>query len=325
MSDDFESAPEASSTDTSFESLVSTELGPPPEPAKPESASPTSELTPTPSATVQQPSVSAPTAEEPSYTYNGIVFKPSDLQKDPDLMRALVTTANQGPHFKGLYENLLDEVRGANRPPQQPPQQTGPMPGQLPPPFKRPEEAVTYYQDQMKQLTDAGWIESDLVEFSPKGVAFVMQLRDQVTDARMALMNVLQMAQGYVQQNNGRQLAEEMDTLIGGLSSRGGFYADLSDKKKVEGFRNWAVGTGALVGKLRDPEFLAQLFVAYNSNNIAQVAATAAKTEQDQRAEIARKRRMAQGLGSGGARPAGSAPEPAQPWDAVVNDALSGR
>lgn len=320
--DNVDVAPE---TDTSFEGLVTEELGPAPtEPGQPESAAPASPATPEqePAPQEAQPPQAGPNWGDETFILDGKIYKKSDLQSDPNLFNLFVTRANQTGHYAGLYNSLLQNTR---QPQQQPP------PGaQSQPDLTRPQitarQLQDHYKPEMDRMVKEGWLDADLVELAPQSVASFMWLKDLVVDQRIALHQVLTMARAYGQNIQQDQIRTDLDGLIGGLKEQGPLYADLGDPKRVEAFREHVLGLGGGVvpiGVIRNPDFLKQQWIAFNSGNFTQLVNQSLEADRARAAADAARRRRAGGVGAGAPRPVGGAPKEPAPWDKVVDQQLN--
>lgn len=294
--------------------------------ATPESA----DLAPSVPPTADVRTAPAPVAEEPTFTYNpsgiagqGRQFKLSELIKDPELMRTIVTSANQMPNIKSLYDQLLDRTTQRVDPSHRPP-----PPNAAPaPPGSRldPRALQLHYEPRIKKMVEEGWVSPDFAEaFGPEVTTFLYQ-QDLLMDTRQALGNLLGAAQEIYTRNTTERVSGEVDALIMGLKDRGGLYADIGDPAKAQAFRDWVITSfEPTVGAMRNPENLAKWWIAYNSDDYAQRVSAALDADKRNQDALAQRRRNARGVPTG-ARPAGGGPAPVgQPWDAVVDAELSG-
>lgn len=289
--------------------------------AQPESASPEqAQVSGEPPAQDAQTQPTTESAQAPTpapverFNYLGREYTREQLLADPQLLNAIVTTANQGPHFKSLYEQRLAQERQVQVQAQaQAMQQQAQAAAQQAQPggYPIPDQIRAQYAVPLKRAVELGHIEPEIAEAYPNFAANMMRAFDGLQDARQAVELIAErinaMDAGATQSN----VLREIDSTVAGLASQGEYFAGLADPQERGGFFNYLVSINPQVGLLRDPNFVASQYVAYKKDEVLASVAEARKAQAERHAADQRKRQLARGVG-GGTRPSGLQPDNGQ-------------
>ena len=268
-------------------------------------AEPTVATEPTPEETTgAEAAEAAPTAEptEASYTIRGKAYKASELLARPDLLKAIVTTAEQFPHLQQKYQKFLEaQAERQAQPPAQQPQARPQAPG------LSPVQVRAAYEPIMNQLVQAGAIEQDLAEAYPGFVAQALHISHTTTQRLAQAEQLLEvMADRLVsgdQQSEKSQVVGTMDRFSANLAAKEGeAYKALADPQERDSFYQFlAEQVNPPVSALNE-DFMARMYVAYKRDEWA-TAIKAAQAQNAKKQAVTLRNAAGEGTGTRGSAP----------------------
>jgi len=275
----------------------------PADPTGPETAEPTAEPAQTADASQEpaEPSAQAPTAEPipQKYSINGREFTPDELS------RALIMAGQ----YAGLQEKhlkLLEQQRAPQQPqPQQQPQRQG----------VTSDQVQALYKPAVQQAVANEVMEADFAEAFPKFSANILYGLDLVKDVRAAAQTLIERMNQSERGSMETAVIQDVYSSIANLSTQGEPFAQLADPQVQQGFFNYLVEINPQLPHLRNPEFLARQWIAYNKDTYLQKAASAQQAIAERDRMKAVNRRNAGGE-INSTRPAAVAEQPEGFWDA---------
>jgi hypothetical protein len=316
MLDDSESSPETSAIDD----LVADQIGgSEPSPSQ-EAASTVEAVVGSPDAVSgvsggEQPSQVQAVAETP----NAELIQPpipqtiriGDRDYTQQELQAALTSAQQLPHLQSKYVNALEQMRQSQ---QQPVQQANTQPQVNPQQFLAGVKAK--YEPEISKLVKDGMISSDFAQLFPNELSQMLMYRDGYTQLAQRQAQTEQFIQAQTQQSQSQGLMSDIGRSINALAQSGEAFAPLKDPGQVQGFFSYLWDLNPQMGHLKNPDFLAKQWVAYNSDKYLQNAQSQAVNQARQNQV-----RLAQGAAATGTRAPGMMSEPQKsPLDLLTDD-----
>ena len=155
----------------------------------------------------------------------------------------------------------------------------------------------------------------DFVQLFPAEAAQMLAYRDSFSQVAQYVQAIGQQMQSQQQQSQATGLINEVGQNINRLAQSGEAFAPLKDTGNVQKFMQYLWDLNPQVGHLRNPEFLAGQWVAYNRNQYLQMAAQAQVNAQRQE-----QLRYAKADSSTGSRPTGGAPVEKTPLEQMTEE-----
>ena len=324
-----------------FQGLVSEALGDAPDAGSGEAAPepeqtdaapaepPAPSTPPEPSAELPPAAAAAAPTPEPAFEIGGQKITASQVAKDPALLAYVMQNASLAGHFARLYEQSQTPQGAQPRPPQQtPPQPTQPQqPTRAT--FPSADRLLADYKGQLEKAVAGGYFEPEVAEAMPRTLSTIQYAFELLEDTRLALGSLVESANNFARSSFRQSLDAEITGNIAALKDRGEFYAPLGDTATATKFREYLLAqgpNGPTAAQLRNPEFIAGQWWAYNHNNFAQTLSPLLEQEK-RRQEAERQRRIAAaGDGRSGPRgPAVPSAAEAQPFDGLVDAHFRGQ
>jgi hypothetical protein len=252
------------------------------------------------------PSQSQPTGPSQTFSVGGRSYTQQELE-------ALATTASQFGHLQNKYTQLLEQQR------QQPAVQTqAPIP-QGDPNTNFAKAAMARYGDQVKELASKGVIEQDFATLFPGMASQMLAYRDGFLAVSNRLNQLEQGTHQRSQQEQASGLLNEYGRNVQALIQNGGeAFAPLKDQQVLNNFSTYLWNLNPVVNQLRDPNFLAGQWVAFNKDQYLQ-----SRQQQQVLNNKANQARLAMAEASTSTRPPGGFPqEQKSPLDQMVEDFL---
>jgi len=303
------------SVTSGIDDLVSDALGTEPSapveaaPAEPAATTPAEPAVSTPAEPAPQAAVAsepnAPASEPtPSYRIGTREYTAQEIQ-------AALTTASQFPNLQNKYVEMLEQMKRQPAP-QQAQQATQPQVA----PAQQMAAIRAKYDPVVEQAVKDGLIERDFASLFPGMAAQMLMYRDGFVQLANQQAGVTSQLQASRQQAQSNGLMQEIGQSINNLAQSGEAFAPLKDPGKVQDFFKYIWDLNPQVGQLRQPDFFARQWAAFNyteslktQQNNAVAAAHAAQT------------RLARADATTATRPAGAMNAPAKsPLDMMVDD-----
>lgn len=225
-----------------------------------------------------------------------------DREFTQEELNAALTTAQQLPHLQQKYLQLLEKTRQQPQAPQaQQPQAPQGRQGLM------PEQIKALYQPAIKQAVESGYIEEELATAFPAFAANALMFRDLVSDVREAVGHLIERTNNIERGSTERNVIGEIDGSIASLATQGEHFAPLADPNVRQQFFQYLVELNPQVGHMRNPDFIARQWFAYNKDTYLANATAAQQANAQAQARRTQARRNAQGEGNS-TRPGGSPP-----------------
>ena len=241
------------------------------------------------------------------------VFRIGDRDYTAQEIEAWRTSAQQLPHLQNKYVETLEKLRNT---PQQPSPAEVQQPSQTPQAYM--EALRQKYDPVVKKAAENGLLSQDFVTLFPGEAAQMVHYQqqfEQMTNVMRAVAGEMQTRQ-RTEQSSG--LVNEVARSISNLAQSGEPFAPLKDPAKVQEFFNYLWEENPPVSRLRQPDYLARQWVAFNKDQYLQTAQT--RASQAQRTTQAR---LARADATGGTRAPGINQAPEQtPLDELWQDHL---
>ena len=240
-------------------------------------------------------------------------FRVGDRDYTISELQAALTSAQQLPHLQKKYVEALEQARQQPQQGQQDPNQ--PKPANLTPQAYM-EQLRSKFDPVVKQYVENGLMESDFVTLFP-GMAAQMAYYQTAFDS---MSNVVRAVAGEMESRTRREqstgLVNEVAQSINQLAQSGEPFAPLKEPQKVQEFFNFLWELNPQVGQLRNPEFLARQWVAFNKDQYLQALQSREQTTARNQAA-----RLARADATGGTRAPGVNQEPPKsPLDEMWDD-----
>lgn len=270
----------------------------------------------------------APTEQEPSPEPSPVAAQPNEQVQAPPTpqtirigdrdytaqeLQAALTSAQQLPHLQNKYVGLLENLKQSQQPNQGQPQ--GQQRPQMAP--QQVLQAVrNQYDPQVQELVKQGLIEQDFAALFPGMAAQMLYYRDGFNQVGQVLQGVIGELNSSRQQQESTGFVNDVGRSISQLAMSGDAFAPLKDPQEVQKFFNYLWDLNPQVGHLRNPDFLARQWVAYNKDQYLQTAQTRAAADARQQQV-----RYATADATTGSRPPGVMQEPQKtPLEQMTED-----
>ncbi|KKM62553.1 hypothetical protein LCGC14_1520510 [marine sediment metagenome] len=212
------------------------------------------------------------------------------------ILEDLIQTREQHPHLTQLHQRLVDDHKELQER----------VKSLETPPVKEEAPVVTQaqvratYQEDVDRAVKAGYIEQDFGELYPDTVSQMMYHRNLLYDVRQAVSELQSEVRGSKQRDQGKSVETELNGHLDALAKKDELFKGLGDAEVRKGYVEFlANDVGARIDQMT-PEFLGKMWIAYNSDAIAEVKKQAAVTKEKEAEDL----RLSAGVG-GGARPGG--------------------
>jgi hypothetical protein len=250
--------------------------------------------------------LTAPVSQEPTPT-----FRIGDREYTAQEIQAAFTTAQQFPVIQNKYVGALEQLKQAQQQPQQQGQQQPQMSAQ-----QWTQAIRAKYDPVVNQLSKDGVIEQDAVTLFPSLMAQAVAYKERQDRHEQVLNSVVEQMQGSQRQAQSSGLVNDIGRSINALAQSGDAFAPLRDPAKVQQFFNYLYDMNPQVHQMRNPDFLARQWVAYNKDQYLQEAQ--ARMVAQNKAE---QTRYARADATTGTRAPGQMSEPAKtPLDSMADD-----
>ena len=261
---------------------------------------------------VQEVASQAPNAEPVQVQPTPQTIRIGDRDYTQQELQAALTSAQQLPHLQSKYVNALEQMKQAQQAPVQ--QAATQQPQVSPQQFLAGIQAK--YEPEIAKLVQGGMISSDFAQLFPKELSQMLMYRDGYAQLAQKQAQTEQFIQAQTQQAQSQGLMSDIGRSINALAQSGEAFAPLQDPAKVQGFFSYLWDLNPQVGHLKNPDFLARQWVAYNKDQYLQNAQNQAVAQQR-----ANQVRMAQGASATGTRAPGMMSEPQKsPLDLLTDD-----
>ncbi len=240
-----------------------------------------------------------PTAQ--TFTYQGRKYTAEDLAKNPGLLAAIVTSAEQLPHLTKKHQEILEKVATQGRP--------APAQQQSQPGYVAPQEIIQQYGPEAQALAQAGYLEAEFVDAFPGVSANMVGYRNVIENMSQKLAQLEGFAQ-HVSQERAEtqnyqqvsQVATSFRSNISAIADLAPAFAPLKDPQVAQEFEKFVIETlnpvaASVVGEA-GRDWLARAAYAYFGPTLAQASQQQAAAASQARATA---RRHAVG-DAGGAR-----------------------
>lgn len=270
----------------------------------------------------QQPTETDASAQAPTQT-PAQKFILDGKEYSQQELAAAIQTARQFPHLQGVHtetKRQLEAIQAAIAQRQQQPQAQQPQQAQRVGGVSV-DQLKAMYAPAIKQAVSAGMIEADAAEAFPALTANLLYAYDQLADAREAMGHLINRFNSMERGSTEHAVVSEIRTSIASLAGAGEHFATLASPEEQARFFEYLVQINPQVGQLRDQNFLAKQWFAYNSDPIAQQLA--ALKQQQQQAQQASSRAQTRSLARGdgaGTRPGAAMPQDPDPLADMISD-----
>lgn len=253
---------------------------------------------------------SAPASPEPpasKFKYQGREYTADELLKSPDLLTAIITSAEQFPHLQKKYLETLEQ-RQPQPPQPQTPAQAQPSPAQFRAALR------TRYDPEVQELVKNDLIEADAAELYPNLIAQGLYLRDQILGVAQQLGIVSDQVNGFTGKASAKDTMTKVHADLDLLATEGSIYEGLKDAEKRGKFLDYIANELNPTVDRVTPDFLRRMWLAHNGEALVTVARQAGEAQR--KADQAIRARAA---GDGrGARPMASVPQPVSHLDSLI-------
>ena len=244
-----------------------------------------------------------------------VKYRIGDREYTAQEILAWQTSAQQLPHLQKKYMEALEQRQAPQASqPSQAPQQPQIQPQQMLAQLK------AKYEPEMQELVKKGLMSQDFVTLFPAEAAQMLWYRDSHNQIAQAVQAIGSQIQQQTQQTQASGLINEVGRNISNLAQSGEAFAPLKDPQQVQGFMYYLWNLNPQVMHLKNPEFLAGQWVAYNRNQYLQMAQQAQANQVKQQ-----QLRYATADASTGSRPMGAQPVQKDPLQEMVEDFQLGR
>lgn len=245
---------------------------------------------------------------EQKYLVNGREYTAKEIQD-------AFTTAQQLPVVQNKYLSVLEQQRQYQAQMAQAPQQQVQSQPQMAP-QQMLAQIRAKYDPVVQEAVKAGVVEADFAALFPGMAAQMLMYRDGFQQLAQQHQQTEQLIQAQTQQAQSQGLISDIGRSINALAQSGDAFASLKDPSQVQGFFSYLWDLNPQVGHLKNPDFLARQWVAYNKDQYLQNAQT-----QQVNAQRQSQVRLAQGAAATGTRASGSMSEsPKSPLDLLTDD-----
>lgn len=230
-----------------------------------------------------------------------------------ELQDALVSSQQLG-HLQQKYVGLLEQSKQWQGQPQQVAQQ-----GQSQPQVNVQQQLQAIrakYDPIVQEAVKSGAVEADFAALFPGMAAQMLMYRDGFNQLAQQMGGVAQNIQQTQQRAQSQGLVSDIGRSINALAQSGDAFAPLKDPNQVQGFFSYLWELNPQIGHLKNPDFLARQWVAYNKDQFLQNSQA-----QQVAAQRQQQARFARPDGLGNARPAGVYQQPERsPLDQMADD-----
>lgn len=205
------------------------------------------------------------------FKYRGREMTAEDLTKRPELLNALIQTAEQFPALQKKHVELLEAVAASkNAPPAKP---EPPAATEQPQPRITPEALAAHYKSDIEFLVKEGFIEADFPVAYPGVAAAMAHLRATIDDAIVKLNHAIDWIDAEREMRNARKAESILDDAIDKVAAKKGEpYQGLRDENMRAEFKKWIKkDVDPKVGSINE-EMIDKLWFAFNADVILEYA-----------------------------------------------------
>lgn len=257
----------------------------------------------------------APQGQAPQVTQpTPSTYRLGDREYTAQELQAALISAQQLPNLQKKYMEALESRQVAQQP-QKPQEPTQPQVQ----PQQALQQIMAKYEPEAHKLVEQGLIEQDAVALFPKLVAQMLAYRDGFGQVTQAVQQIGSEIQATKQREQSTGLVNDIGRSLNALAESGDAFAPLKDPAKVQEYMTYLWNLNPQTVHLRNPDFLARQWIAFNKDQFLQNAQTqaAAQARNNQL-------RLARADATTGTRaPGGMASQPLSPLDEMVNDAVN--
>lgn len=254
-----------------------------------------------------------PTVPEPKppveLTYGGKKFTPEQIAKDVDLLKSVLTTAEQFPNLQRKYVETLEKMRQAEQAPPPPPAQ----------PVQRatPEDIRHNVAPIVTAAVKDGYIEESFVEVFPNAAAQMAFYANRVDQGVQLVTNLLQRLGSIEHQSVSERVVGSLNSTLDEMAKSDEIFEPLATPEVRSSFIGYLRELNPMADQVTR-DFLDRQYLAFHSKAIYEARrAEKAKAE----AELKTKRGRATGAGQG-ARPGVPPAKETDPQALTMNELI---